>query len=54
MLIKTNAGNLNPVLVDGVSYESLDDESLAMLSAAKDGTLGTFLIEHPQFIAKSS
>ncbi len=54
MLIKTNAGNLRSELIDGVSYETLDDESLDMLGAAKTGTLGTFLIEHPQFIAKSS
>jgi LCP family protein required for cell wall assembly len=54
MLIKTNEGNLRSELIDGVSYESLDDESLAMLGAAKTGTLGTFLIEHPQFIAKSA
>ncbi|MFI5841130.1 LCP family protein [Catenuloplanes sp. NPDC051500] len=54
MLIKTNEGNLRSELIDGVSYESLDDESLAMLNAAKTGTLGTFLIEHPQFIAKSA
>ena len=54
MLIKTNAGNLNSVMVDGQSYEQLDQESLNMLKAAKDGSLGTFLIEHPQYIAKSS
>ncbi len=53
MLIKTNSGNLRSELIDGVSYETLDDESLDMLAAAKTGTLGTFLIEHPQFIAKS-
>ncbi len=54
MLIKTNAGNLNSVTIDGQSFEQLDGESMDMLSAAKSGTLGTFLIEHPQFIAKSS
>ncbi|GAB7041249.1 MULTISPECIES: LCP family protein [Catenuloplanes] len=54
MLIKTNAGNLNSVTIDGQSFEQLDGESMDMLAAAKTGTLGTFLIEHPQFIAKSS
>ncbi|MDP9798587.1 LCP family protein required for cell wall assembly [Catenuloplanes nepalensis] len=54
MLIKTNAGNLNSVTIDGQSFEQLDGESMDMLAAAKSGTLGTFLIEHPQFIAKSS
>ncbi len=53
-LIKTNAGNVNTVLVDGIAYEDLDDKSLRMLAAAKSGTLGTFLIENPQFIARSN
>ncbi|MDR7276823.1 LCP family protein [Catenuloplanes atrovinosus] len=53
-LIKTNAGNVNTVIVDGIAYEDLDDKSLAMLDAAEAGTLGTFLIENPQFIARSS
>ncbi len=55
MLIKTNAGNFHPVTDEnGASAESLDPETLDMLDAAKDGSLGTFLIEHPQFIAKSN
>ena len=53
-LIKTNAGSVNTVLENGVAYEDLNAESLAMLSAAKSGTLSTFLIESPQFIARSS
>ncbi len=52
-LIKTNAGNVNTVLVDGIAYEDLDAKSLQMLAAAKSGTLSTFLIENPQFIARS-
>ncbi len=53
MLIKTNAGNFHSVNVGGQEFESIDEESLEMLDAAKNGTLGTFLIEHPQYIAKS-
>ncbi|MFI5846039.1 LCP family protein [Catenuloplanes sp. NPDC051500] len=53
MLIKTNAGNFRSVNVGGQEFETIDEESLDMLDAAKEGTLGTFLIEHPQYIAKS-
>jgi LCP family protein required for cell wall assembly len=53
MLIKTNAGNFSSVAVGGQEFETINEESLAMLDAAKDGTLGTFLIEHPQYIARS-
>ncbi len=53
MLIKTNSGNYNSVKIDGTDYETIDDESLEMMAAAQAGTLGTFLIEHPQYIAKS-
>ncbi|GAB7053023.1 LCP family protein [Catenuloplanes indicus] len=50
-LIKTNAGTFNTSAETGA--EQLDAESLQMLAAAKDGTLSTFLIEHPQYIANS-
>ncbi len=54
MMIKTNAGELNPVVGPGNSEaEDLTDESVEMIKAANDGTLGTFLIEHPQFIARN-
>ncbi len=50
-LIKTNAGTFNVSAETGA--EQLDAESLQMLQAAQDGTLTTFLIEHPQYIANS-
>jgi anionic cell wall polymer biosynthesis LytR-Cps2A-Psr (LCP) family protein len=55
MLIKTNAGELNTIQApDGSEAEDLTAESLQMIKAANDGTLGAFLIEHPQFIARSA
>ncbi|GAB7036733.1 MULTISPECIES: LCP family protein [Catenuloplanes] len=55
MLIKTNNGQFRSVTdANGSSAETLDSLSMDMLAAAKDGTLGTFLIENPTFIAKSS
>ncbi|MDR7273628.1 LCP family protein [Catenuloplanes atrovinosus] len=53
-LIKTNAGAFNSAqTASGEAYEALDALSLEMLKAADEGTLSTFLIENPQFIANS-
>ncbi|MEJ3742423.1 LCP family protein [Actinomycetes bacterium KLBMP 9797] len=53
VLIKTNAGRVQPLKINGVEYEQLSSESLGMLAAVRDGRLSDFLISHPQYIAKT-
>lgn len=50
VMVKTNGGTYNSVKVDGQSFEALSPESLAMLSAIRDGTLADFLITRPAFV----
>ncbi|MDR7274287.1 LCP family protein [Catenuloplanes atrovinosus] len=51
-LIKTNAGEVRTVQIDGVAYEELDERSLSMLTAARTGELDAFLADHPEFVAE--
>ncbi|GAB7042435.1 MULTISPECIES: LCP family protein [Catenuloplanes] len=53
-LIRTNAGEPKTETVDGVDYETLDESSLSMLTAAKNGTLDEFLAAHPEFSAETT
>lgn len=53
VLIKTNGGRVQPLMIDGQSFEQLSDRSMAMLAAVRDGTLVNFLVSNPQFIAKT-
>jgi LCP family protein required for cell wall assembly len=52
--IKTNAGKVNPVKINGVDYEQLSQDSMEMLAAVREGRLPDFLLGHQQFIASSS
>ncbi|MDP9793362.1 LCP family protein required for cell wall assembly [Catenuloplanes nepalensis] len=52
VLLKTNAGKTNTQIINGTYFEVLDPTSMDMLRAAKDGTLGAFLAEHPEFAAE--
>jgi LCP family protein required for cell wall assembly len=51
--IRTNAGKVNPVELNGVEYEQLTPDSLEMLTAVRDGKLPEFLLSHPDFVAAS-
>jgi LCP family protein required for cell wall assembly len=53
VLIKTNGGKVQPLTIDGQSFEQLSDRSMAMLASVRDGTLADFLVSNPQFIAKT-
>ncbi|BCB80680.1 hypothetical protein GCM10022251_01760 [Phytohabitans flavus] len=53
VLVKTNAGKFNTVKVGGVDYQQLTDESLQMLAAVRDGRLAEFVLNNPQFTAKT-
>ncbi|MEV4760753.1 LCP family protein [Micromonospora sp. NPDC049559] len=48
VVLKTNQGNFNEVKIDGVSYQKLNDKSLEMIEAAKDGTLADWVRAHPE------
>jgi LCP family protein required for cell wall assembly len=52
VMIKTNAGKVNPIEVPGVgSCEQLSEESKAMFAALQADTLGTFVAQHSDFVA---
>jgi anionic cell wall polymer biosynthesis LytR-Cps2A-Psr (LCP) family protein len=51
VMVKTNNGTYNGKRINGVSYEFMSDESMAMLHAVRDGTLAQFLLTHPKMIA---
>lgn len=52
VLVRTNAGNFSSAHINGTAAETLTPLSLEMFQAVRDGTLGTWLISHPEFIAK--
>jgi LCP family protein required for cell wall assembly len=52
--IKTNAGTVNPLMIDDKEYEQLSPDSMEMLTAVRTGKLPDFLLTHPQFVAASS
>jgi LCP family protein required for cell wall assembly len=49
--IKTNAGKVNPLRINGVEYEQLSADSMEMLAAVRTGRLPDFLLNHKQFIS---
>ncbi|MBX6357710.1 MAG: LCP family protein [Micromonosporaceae bacterium] len=51
--IKTNAGKVHPLRIDGIDYEQLSPESMEMLTAVREGKLAEFLLSHQQFVASS-
>jgi LCP family protein required for cell wall assembly len=48
-MIKTNAGEFASEDINGVNYQIMTPDSLRMLTAAKEGRLPEFLVQHPQF-----
>jgi LCP family protein required for cell wall assembly len=48
--LRTNAGQFNGDMIDGVSYEELTQDSEAMFKAVVDDNLGTFVASHPDFV----
>jgi LCP family protein required for cell wall assembly len=52
VLVKTNAGDFNSAHVEGISAETLSQESLEMFGAVRDGTLAEWLISHPSYVSK--
>jgi len=54
ILVRTNAGTFNSAQVgNGESAEQISDQSLEMLHAVRDGTLDTWLINHPNYVSSS-
>jgi LCP family protein required for cell wall assembly len=47
-VLRTNRGTYNGQNIDGVSYENMSTESMAMLHAARDGQLTEFVLAHPE------
>ncbi|HWG98021.1 MAG TPA: LCP family protein [Pilimelia sp.] len=52
VLIRTNGGDFHSAQVAGTSAETLSPESLEMFGAMRSGTLGSWLLSHPDFVAK--
>jgi len=48
--LKTNNGQFHPENINGQSTETLDDTTKAMLTALSNGSLESFLAQHPQVI----
>ena len=48
--LKTNNGTFHSTVVNGQEVEALDDNTLAMLAAVRDDTVGTFVVDHPELV----
>jgi LCP family protein required for cell wall assembly len=48
--LRTNGGEFNSTQINGISYELLSDESLAMFQAAADDTMAQFVLANPDFV----
>ncbi|MFC7549888.1 LCP family protein [Plantactinospora sp. GCM10030261] len=48
IVLRTNRGTYNPTTINGVSYELMSAESMAMLHAVRDGTLAGYVAAHPE------
>ncbi len=51
--VKTNGGQLNPKVINGIDYEALSDTSMQLLQAVKSDTVDAFLLQHPDWASKS-
>jgi polyisoprenyl-teichoic acid--peptidoglycan teichoic acid transferase len=51
--IKTNDGQFRPLPADG-SFETLDSDSMALLSSVRSDTVETFIASHPSWVASDS
>ncbi len=52
--LKTNNGTFHSTTINGQEVESLDDNTLAMLAAVRDDTVGTFVANHPELVTANS
>ncbi len=50
-MIKTNGGQYNTQVINGVDFEILTDTSLQLFQAVHDDTLASFLAAHPDWLA---
>jgi LCP family protein required for cell wall assembly len=48
--VRTNPGTWSTQDINGISYVILNDASLALFHAARDGKLQEFLLNHPEFL----
>ena len=48
--LRTNPGTWSTQEIDGISYVILNDSSLALFRAARDGALQDFLLNHSEFL----
>jgi len=51
LMLKTNAGRVNPTTVNGESAEALTEDSATMFRSVKDDTLAQFITAHPDFVS---
>jgi LCP family protein required for cell wall assembly len=52
--IKVNNGKFNTQIIDGQSYEILDDRSKALLTAIGQDQVGEYLTEHPDMVGNDA
>jgi LCP family protein required for cell wall assembly len=52
--LRTNAGQFDGTMIDGVSYEQLTPDSEAMFKAVVNDSLATFVASHPDFVVPAS
>jgi hypothetical protein len=48
--LRTNPGTWSTQEINGISYVILNDASLRLFHAARDGKLQEFLLNHPEFL----
>jgi anionic cell wall polymer biosynthesis LytR-Cps2A-Psr (LCP) family protein len=52
--VKTNGGQFRPETIHGVSYETLSQESLDLLTAVKNDSVETFISGHESWVSADS
>ena len=50
LTVRTNPGTWSTQEINGISYVILNDSSLELFRAARDGKLQEFLLNHPEFL----
>ncbi|GAA1755548.1 hypothetical protein GCM10009681_28340 [Luedemannella helvata] len=52
VMIKTNGGDLSSEIINGIWYETLNEDSVELLKAVHEDKVYDFLSQHPDWIAK--
>ncbi|MDT4986424.1 MAG: hypothetical protein QOI74_518 [Micromonosporaceae bacterium] len=51
VMVRTNAGRVNPTFVSGESAERLSPDSIALFTSLRDDRLDAFISAHPDFVS---